>query len=398
LSGFARQASWLSLGRIIAAALQAGIIVVVARATIPSEFGIVVVFVAFAAVPQVLFDAGISTYSLRERAIAPAGRHLAYALRVGSRMAVLLALTLFLALLALGLWANPLYFRMLPLAIWAAAERNADLWLGLLVADGDTKKNVIILMTRRVIAFVLVLCGLWSSFDPVLVYSTALALSAITGSWWTRRVLGKSIGAPHERFTLTRLFRQTRHYWVNSLSAQVRNIDGLVVTSLAGPIQAGFYSMSTRLINPLKIIPDSLAGVLLPAAASSGYDPRPNRRGLLVISTILIAFLGVITFSLPLVVPIFLGRDYSGSVPCMQVIVGGLAFGSISSIVSALLMGTGQVRVVARIATITSVMCLSGVAIGAIAADALGAATGASLSFLVQGVLLIVSARKSGAL
>lgn len=391
-SRFATQVSWLSFGRILASVVQAVSLVVLARTSTPDVVGIVMVFISFATIPQVLFDAGISTYVIRERAISQTSGSVSFALSVGSKLAMALGALTVVALYILGLIVDSTYWTMLPLAVWIAAERNADLWLGILVADGDAERNVLILIARRLTTLLVLEIFMLTSLDPILGFSVGMMLSAILGIALTRRLILPTLGHA-DNIGFGALIDRTRSFWLNSTFAQGRNIDGILVTSIAGPVQAGFYSMGTRLINPLRILPDALAGVMLPAASREGFRPLDFRRKIFLVTSGMTILFVSIALACPWVVPLFLGASYAGMVPAIQMIVLGLIFGSIASMFNALLMARGHAHHVALASGLTTVFCILGVVIGSSIAEAFGAALGAGFSFFLQAVIAITLAR-----
>ncbi|MET4899386.1 oligosaccharide flippase family protein [Paenarthrobacter sp. CC6] len=392
-SGFARQVSWLALGRIFASVVQASGLVLLARSSSPDTVGVVMVFIAFASVPQVVFDAGLSTYVIRERALHKRSPSIPLALSYGTRLALTLGILTLVSLILLGWFANSTYFLMLPLCIWIAAERNADLWLGLLVADGDAERNVLILVARRLLTVLIFELAVLLSVDPILGFSMGMMFSALLGVVVTRRQIIPSLGFP-EAIGFRELMRRTRHFWMNSVFAQARNLDAILVSSFAGPVQAGFYSMGTRLINPLRILPDSLAGVMLPAASRGTYRPTEFRKKVIVVIGGISALFVLIALSCPIAIPIFLGAAYEGMVPATQIIVVGLAFGSVASILNALLMARGHEHAVAVTTGLTTGLCIVGVVIGASSAQSFGAAVGAAVSFVIQAAIVVTLGRR----
>ncbi|WP_420181189.1 lipopolysaccharide biosynthesis protein [Paenarthrobacter sp. TA1.8] len=364
-----------------------------ARSSSPETVGIVMVFIAFSTVPQVVFDAGISTYVIRERALQKDSGSVPVALAHGSRLAIALAALTLVGLLLLGSLVDSTYWLMLPLSVWIASERNADLWLGLLVADGDAERNVLILVARRLMTVLVFELFILLRMDPILGFSTGMMLSAVLGIVLTRGYIRPSLGCV-EPIGFQELLHRTRHFWMNSVFAQARNLDAILVSSLSGPVQAGFYSMGTRLINPLRILPDSLAGVMLPAASRGVYRAADFRKKIFIVlggTTILFI---LIALACPIAIPLFLGQAYQSMVPTVQVIVLGLAFGSVASIFNALLMARGHEHAVAVTTGLTTVLCILGVILGAFAAQALGAALGAALSFVIQAAIVVGLGRR----
>ena len=141
--------------------------------------------------------------------------------------------------------------------------------------------------------------------------------------------------------------------------------------------------------NPLRILPKSLAVVLLPAAARGGpTELRATARLVTIAGLVLSAGYLALVVAMPLGVPVILGSAYRPAVPTLQITCGGLACASSAALVSAVLQGQGHSHYVAVTAIVTTVTCLVGVVIGGATFGAVGAAAALAASFLLQAVLL----------
>jgi O-antigen/teichoic acid export membrane protein len=384
------QFAWVSAGRVLAAVIQAVSMLLLIRSVTPSEFGVFSAVYGLLALVQTIFDVGLPTLVIRERARDAKSATVGAALRLNDRLALAMAGVLMVSIVLAGLVIAPYYFVFAPLALWAAAERNADVWLGVAIADGDAKVNTLNLVLRRVgslVLFFLLLTGL--SLDPILSFGAATAVAACV-SWLfahtfvSRRLATRTVVAPRV------LLQQSWPYWVNSAATQARNIDTAITGIVAGPVQGGFYGAASRLTTPLRILPTSLASVLLPAAArhtSASLGKLVRLLGIVMIG--FGGFYAALFAAVPWAVPTFLGPDYTGAVPALQVTALGLMFAAGASLISAPLQGVGLKKFVASVAVSTTVICLIGVVTGAALAGAVGAAVGLAFSYVVQSSLLL---------
>lgn len=384
------QFSWVAIGRIVAALIQMATLAITAVWLGPTDFGILSAVLAVAIIPQALLDLGIPTFVLQVRASGKDPQLLRYALTVNGSTSLLLMLVSALALTGLGMFVSPIFFAMLPLAVWIGAERNVEVWLGIALADGDARLNVTFLVGRRIAALALMLGAYFLGSGPIFAYSISLAFTSAVASIWARRLLTARVEVPvREKRRLKELLAVTGPYWIHSTATQVRNIDTALVALIANPAQAGYYAVASRLTGPMRILPTSLAAVVLPRVARE--NGRVGRKlTLLIVFTLfamslLYAALAVVA---PWAVETFLGQPYLPSVVPVQIVCAGLILGAVASLIAAVLQGMGQSRIVAVASVVASITCVVAIALGTIWWEAAGAAVGLVSSFAVQVLLM----------
>jgi O-antigen/teichoic acid export membrane protein len=383
---------WVSGGRLIAALLQAVLLVLVARDAGPHEFGLFSATFGLATVVQTAFDLGLATLIIRERAARPNSPLVQAALKVSGRMTILSGTSSLLALAILGFFLDETFLYLLPLAVWIAAERQADTWLSVTLADGRAKVNSINLIARRSISVLAYLAIVSLSVDPLAAFAGSIALAALISAVTVRHQL--ALGPLPREVDMRAVVREARPYWIHSLGTQARNLDSTLVSYFAGPAQAGFYAAAGRTTGPLRLLTTSLASVFLPAAASGG---RTGVRRLASVSLLVAlataGFYGVLIAFSPWIVQVLLGDAYMGAVLPLQIVLCGLPFAALASLYGSLLQGVGQQGFAARIAVITTALCLFGCVIGAAVAGANGAACALALSFIAQSLILFIRLR-----
>lgn len=384
------QFAWVSGGRILAALIQALIMLVLVRAVSPAEFGFFAAVYGVLTVVQTFFDFGLPTLVVRERAKKANPALVTAALHLNNGLSLAMGMMLVVVIGLLGFVVDPQFFLLLPLGVWAAAERNADAWLGVIFADGDARINTTNLVSRRIGNLALFSVLIFSTgIDPVLAFGVSSAVAACA-SWVFAHLYVRTRLAPAERISPTVLMRMSYPYWINSVATQARNLDATIIGFVAGTAQAGFYAAAARLTSPLRILPTSLASVLLPASATRNSS---NMRGLLRLVAYVVggmaAFYLVLGLAVPFVVPVVLGEAYAGAIPALQITAVGLVFAAAASLLGSLLQGVGLKHYVAGTAVLTTVVCLAGVGIGGFLWGAIGAAAGLAFSYLIQSIVLV---------
>lgn len=389
---FLGQFAWVSGGRLLAAGLQALSLILIARFLPPSEFGILSSVIGLATVLQTVLDFGVGTYITRERAANPDSGGIATALRFNTMSSLAIAVVVLVGLGLMGWLVSPIYYLMLPLAFWLSGERNADARLTVVFADGDAWINVTNLISRRVagVALFVVLVAVGS--EPLLAYSVGIAIAAIASSFFANLYVRRRVTAD-ATLTYRELIAASRHYWANSVATQARNLDVVIVAGFAGSVASGFYASASRLTTPLRILPTSLASVLIPAAtravtAKRSLWPLLKPAGLMLAGVTLLY--GALIVTAPWFVPLALGDPYAPAVPVIQIVLLGLPFAAAASLSNALLQAIGDKKFVAAAATISTIACLLGVTGTSLVWGAVGAGWALTAAFILQAVLVAV--------
>jgi len=381
-----RQLVWVASGRILAAVLQAVLLILVARALEVAEFGHLMAFVGVVTLAQVLVDCGVSMFVTRERAAAPESGGVTAALRFTVVSSSLLLLMLAAGLAASAVLVSPVYWSMLPLVLWAAGERNADSRLSVAFADGDVHVSVLNLVTRRSCTILLFEAAVRGDVPPVLAFSIAAATTALGSATFANLYIRRRVTAPPS-LSFRELLRLSRPYWVWNIASQARNLDALLVSAFAGAVQTGIYSSGSRLINPLQILPASLASILLPASAR-GLKSRRSLGRLIALTFVVVVALTVVYAAIfaatPWLVREGLGARYEGSADVIRIILLGLPFASATALFTSILIGRGHGHAVAVVSSASTTCSLAGICVVAPFTGASGAATVLSASFVAQ--------------
>lgn len=402
LSGFL----WIIGGRLLAAFTQALTLVLVARGTEPERFGMVSAFMGAAIVLQTTVDLGVSGYALKVRAADAADPVVALCVRVYQRLGGVLLAVLMAVGIGLAIIDRLPWWLFLPLAAGMAIERQADMRLNLAVADGDTWKNSSVLVVRRLITLVL-LAVLAPMMGAVAAYGTGLVIGSMLSWAAGQRLIPVSVGGTRESGAADvcgsrsdegtaplprggELLRAARPFWADSVMAQIRNLDALIVTAVAPSAQAGYYGAISRSVSPLRMVGTSLASVMLPAAVKSGRaDKQRMRRILLVLFAGLAVVYSLLGLSAGWWVVLLLGDGYAASVPGFRLLLLGLVLDGVSSVIGAVMLGSRLENVVAWSVTIASLLGLALVAVGGALNGVTGAAAGLAASYVLQFAILL---------
>lgn len=394
------QFAWTGGGRLAAALVQAGTFVVLARAATPAEFGAVASVTGVVVVAQALLDLGVTAHMTKVRAAEADHGAIRTSVLYTVASSLLLGIAGSLVMLVVGGVGLPLAFALAPLSLQYAFERIADVLMCIPLADGNSRPSAINLLTRRLLGLALLLALLAVGVTAILAFTAAMsvaaAVNAYTAFLYTRRMI------PTATEPLRVLLGNSRPFWVNSVAVQARTLDATVVATVGGAHMSGVYAAASRLTSTFRIIPNSLAAVLLPGvsrAHATGVGMRSLvRPSALVLGVSSLLYLVGAAIS-PWVIPLLLGSEYTESVGATQVILLGMPFAAATSLLTSILQGIGHQRYVGTVAVVFTASALGLVALGALLGP-VEAAFGLSISFVLQAVLLagrlVVVVRRPG--
>ena len=371
----------LTASRGVAAALQAGSYVLVARASPPADAGRVLAALAVAAAVVAVIDLGVSNHAMRELGRGTLSGNAVldlWMLRVTSAAAGgilwVLVTTPWRASLA-GVGAFVVGESLLGLVSSAAiACRRVRLAAGIgLLARGLT----------------LALVGLTSSSARELPWLLAAGscTAMFVGTYALRDLVGGRTRGPRVR---PGVIRETWHYMTSGALVQLSNLDVPIVAAISGASAAGFYGLPSRLTTPLTLVAQSHANVVLPRAAAAWQErdaPELHaiRRSVLLVAGACVAPLAVMFATAHVLVPAALGGDYRGAIAPLRVIAVAVALTTVNGPLIALLQAVGRSRTVAATMFLAVPCGLLGVAAGAAA----GGTAGAGIGLVVMQAIIL---------
>lgn len=395
LKGFA----WITFGRLLAALLQAVSLVLVARYAGPDDFGVLAAYLGFTIVIQATFDLGISTHITKRRAHWAEDPQVAKAIRLYRYLGMALLLVLSMAGLIISHAAHYSWWLFIPLALSGCLERQSDVRLTIALADGDVWKNATNLVARRSIALVVLLMAVQAGWSALSAFSIASVVAASCSYMLSNHLVKIDHLSSHLNWPeVKKILGAAGPFWANSLGAQLRNLDVLLVGFVASAPIAGYYGAVSRSVSPLRMVSSSLAAVILPMVARRGGQVRSIVGAVMVvIGTLAVAYMILAVFAREVVL-LLLGSEYLPAAVAFQIVMVGLIFASSSSVFTSVLQAKGYERIVGMISIATSLAALVGVVIGVMFFKATGAALGLSISYVVQCAalaLVVVWARNT---
>lgn len=394
-SGLARLFGGIFVGRVLAAVAQAGTLVLLARALGPRTFAVVSGVLGLLVFVSSVIDFGVTPATTR-----------AAATQAGTQVRRLKSLNLWCStfgglLFCVGLLmygarlGTATGISLGLLGIWAGVDRLAEMRLAVLIGLKKGREVVSNLAIRRFVALAAVAAAyFWWPHGVV----AALAAGSILGSLLvvSRTQINEfdeiaetgDTGATNRDWRLA--LRESFPFWINSLAAQTRQLDVLVVGLMGGPLSAvTAYAPVSRLVSPLRLLPTTFAQASL-AIASSRTRGRNDSVVLTLVAVVpsLVLF-SAVGLSANFWVPAILGEEYSPSVPILQIVLLGLVFAAATSVQTSLLQARGQERAVAVVSVSTACLALALVAIGAVIGGGLGAGVGLTVGYVLQSFALV---------
>lgn len=382
--------AWLTSSRLIAALLQAVALILVAREAGPSGFGTLSAFMGVIVVAQTVLDFGLPTYITKSRAEQSYVKT-ANALRIYEYLGCSLGIVLCSISVLFGMAPGYEWWWLLPLGVAGWLERQSDVRLTVALADGDVWKNSVNLVVRRSSAILILLLGINFQLDAVPAFALASVLAALL-SWTLSRKLVVLAEAPEKvtRSSFRKVLRDSSAYWANSVGAQIRNLDVLLVTLMGNAVAAGQYGAVSRSIGPLRMVTASLSTVLLPAVIrTKGKQKRTLAWAIAIILTSITGIYIVLMVFSGKIVEAVLGPAYAPATSAFRLVVVGLIFASIISVLTPILQAHGFQAIVGRASLCFSVVSLAGVGIGTWFGGVTGAGAGLAITYALHSVVLI---------
>lgn len=377
----------LSSGRLGGAALQAVLLGLAARWSGPTDFGLLASVLGATQAAMALADLGLSPTLVRLRARSPQDPRIRRLLEFNAQSSVVLGAVIVITLACLGFaYDQPHLWLLIGIGVWAVGEKNTETWLTISLADGRTDETLRSLITRRGAAVLSFLFLSTLGMGVLLSYSLALAASGTLGATLIRRTVSRRLPAAQRQVRAS--LGSAIPLWLTSVAVQARTLDVATVRLVADGVAAGIYAAPIRMVGPLNMLPSALSQIVLPyAARKDAANLRILLKGLLVIMSVMIVLYAVIgALAEPLVG--ILGPGFATSAGPLRVILVGMIFFGVSTVLTSLLQGLQDDRSVALITLSMTATCLIAVAAGARTFGATGAAVGFSASCAAQLALL----------
>lgn len=350
--------------------LQALTFLLLARWSSVEQFALIASFLAASIFLHTVFDLGLSTYIIKTRSEDPKNPEIAESLFYNSIALTITGCAIFITLISTNFFD---IYSSLWLSIWFALEKVSDTWLCVHQGDGSNKLISLSVLRRRSVSLSIFFALYHFGLNPILSFSIGLGAGSLYSFASLINLTRQNISL-NNHFHPFRLIKKTYPYWINSIAAQIRNLDVMLLTVLAGATQGAQLAIANRLISPLSMVASSMAMVLLPAVAKKEITSKHYHRiGLLTTAGASAPILALILIADSLV-PLALGPQYISSIPVIQIVATGLIALSADAIYSSILQGRGMAKTVATISGSASIFYIGALVLVAPEFGALGTA------------------------
>lgn len=390
--------TWIAGSRLAAALIQALSLILVARQVGPADFGILAAFMGIVIVLQALFDFGLSTYITRLRAECPESPLITIAIKIFQYAGLVLLVVTVGSAVGVSLVSQRPWWLLIALAAAGYFERQCDVRLTIAMADGEVWKNSLTLLVRRILTMLLLLAMLQTGLNSIASFGIASLAGAIASFVLSHKFVVIENPKTWAKWChVMDIFSVSKFFWTNSLGVQFRNLDVILVASLATPMVAGYYGAIARSLNPLLLLSTSVATVLLPIAVKSKNSHSKSLYGSISVVLGLVCILyAILAINAAAIVEVAFGPSFGPATTGFQIVLLGLCFASASSMQTALLQAHGKERIAGHVSVCTAVMALMGVGVGVLVGGVTGAAAGLAGSFVVQSILLLICGCRRG--
>jgi O-antigen/teichoic acid export membrane protein len=381
--------SFVVSSRVVGAGLQAVIFLLLARAVSPAQFGVLSAGIGVATVVVTLFDLGLAPYATKLGATDVASPLLRTIAALNVRTAALGGLVVAAGYAGAAWWTGEATYLVVCLVgVWAAEEKFADWWLSLTLVAGRPRTNLASIAVRRGGTLLLLVVLLRGGVPGALAFGAALAAGGLGGAVVTRWCMRGVLSERREERSWRSVFRRSWPFWAATLAEQGRNLDTQVVSLAADALQAGLYAAPSRVVSPLRLLPTSVAALLLPHAARAGRG-RPLALAVLGVTLLMAGLAAVLIVLAPWFVPFAFGPDYAGAVDPLRWASVGLVAVSGAAMVTPVLQGWDREHFVAVANVVSTALTLVGVAVGGVLLGAAGAAALAALCAYLNLAVLV---------
>lgn len=321
--------------RLVSAAVQALVLVYLARLLGPASFAGLTATLALGAVLATAFGFGGQAQALRLLAV-PDYRQYATTLTV-VRIATAIVTGFIASVAGASFFGLDWFFGILA-GTYSASEAIVAFSQHLLLGVQDTRRANVSVLLKPVLTIMLIASAVALGLEPLVGFAAGGLLSALVAAL---------LAAPHMdgAVALRRVVRDSRAYWASTTLASVQQLDVAVVTLLAPGGMAGSYAGATRLVNPLNLAVTSILSIVTPnlSRRDLGDRGRVFRRAFWTVSAVAALFL-LATPVLVVAGPAVLGDGYGNSGPFFGALGVALAVNSFAQFYAASFYAIGEAR------------------------------------------------------
>lgn len=368
-----------------AQAIMAVLYIAAARATAPSEFGLVVTAIAIGTTAVGFLDFGTNSYWIRELA---AGRLSAvvHGTRLTSKL-VYSAVALTIWSLVTLLWAEPSSLWMAaPVAMFLLLNQSLQVPLRS-IGRGDLIAIAVLLEKAMAagIFMALVACGI----APVSALWVSLSAGGLLCALLCWRMTPQSNRPTIALHLTTNPWSNSGHYGIANVALTAQSLDIPTLSMFGGATSAGIYAAVSRWTQPMTLLASAFSSASAPhiaRAQSSHAAWQAAKKSIWLLWLAIALCLGIAIFS-PTIVEILIGPGYAGSGHVLRVLAISTVFALANQPLYVFLQARGFDKPIAAITMSSVVIQLGLVAVLSASFHELGAA----LAFLCTQILLLSS-------
>ncbi|MFH1402911.1 MAG: oligosaccharide flippase family protein [Candidatus Altiarchaeota archaeon] len=322
--------------RLFAVFIMGFMFIVVARTLGPSGQGIVATLVAMITIAIQFGNLGLYASNIR---FVGADRSL-YRQAAGNSLAIGSVLGLLMAAMLVGVYLiSPSLFpdiTLLLIAFYAASlpfSLLTMLFQGMLLAVEDIVKYNLLIFARAVVlvgGVVVILMFLGGGVLELILFLVAVeVLFAATygGVVYLKEKFSFTIDAEFLKKMVGYGFKV---YLATQLTYLVLKFDIIMVNYYLGSYQAGIYSVSSKMADMVKLIPETVALIFFPRATALKDKAKPFANKVLLVIGVFMLFMCLFLYftAQPILLALF-GQEYAGSVEPFIWLIPGIFFISI---------------------------------------------------------------------
>ncbi|MUN65008.1 hypothetical protein GMA12_18020 [Kocuria sediminis] len=345
-------------GRVVASGAQALTVLLFARWSTPATFGLVIAVETVLATFVAMATLGLPQYVGAVRARMPGSPMILGIMRLNQKISWAAFTIVGVALVILGSH-DAVYLMLLPLAVDVGLDLRGYVLERIVVADGHIGLFSSNLVIRRITTLGVFGGSYLLRIDVILGYCVAVTVGQVI---YNARLMARSPCdlSPQKPLNFALVFRESKHYWFESLSGMIRQLDIVVVGMALGSGASGYFAVASRAVSPLLLVPSSFATLLLPRVSAGGA--RTARAALILacgVTVTMAVALAAVSWSLEDILRIFLGEAYVAAGPVTRIYFVGFVGLSFALMLGAILQGLGLHSSVGRLAGACSLLTLS---------------------------------------
>ncbi|CAM3594312.1 lipopolysaccharide biosynthesis protein [Smaragdicoccus niigatensis] len=320
--------------RMFAALLQAGFLLVLARAVGPTDLGAFSVVYSATLVAATVLGFGASTRILRissEDEPELTANALTALRLVGLIAAIPIVLTIVDGFFNYG------FAIVLAGTVVGASDQLAEYVLAKHSGNHRNTRASVVIVAQRLLLFGGLVAGL--SVASLGVWG-GLVLSAILATMWTVVELGTV------RFVwrdMRALARSSVGYLFSSAVSSANQLEIIVLQPIASAAIAGQYALASRLMNPLTMCIAALQSIAIPELARADGPKRSKVRRVVLLSGI--GYGAVLVLLSPVIVAVVLrviGSEYDAARALLYAVVVSAALSSVAQMINSVLISEGR--------------------------------------------------------